>query len=172
MSTSPFQLALDLLLFSIVHVSILLPLIRRALVYIIQKDNITPAPSTVFSAEINTTQTTANHEIYCDMCDKLAETEDEKASFVVSHCGCTWCEGCVQESFEAVMFDVDAPLQLSTSFAHPNGEIHTIRKMLPEIKQGLSPDVTRYIEQAMLKRQVLVDIDHRDNEWMLDFDEE
>ncbi|KEQ98152.1 hypothetical protein AUEXF2481DRAFT_36648 [Aureobasidium subglaciale EXF-2481] len=76
-------------------------------------------------------------------------------------CSCTWCAEDVEESFKAVMFDVDKPLKLS-KHCETAGRL-TIRDMLPKVEHLLSGKACKHVKRLTLLQDALGSVDFGKN---------
>ncbi|KAI4765823.1 hypothetical protein E4T52_02794 [Aureobasidium sp. EXF-3400] len=176
MSTSLSQLVLDFIVFAIIHYYIIFPLMTKALGFItgeekpwnptvfetlkdfINGDKEEQQPSTTATAPF--TIDTIIEEAECEKCTILLESQQY---ITRQGCRCTWCAECVEECFQQVNFDLDAPLTGLSKHCESARNL-TIRQMWPHVRHLLSEKTQRYID-------TMEGIDLAKNDWMLDVDE-
>ena len=177
MSTSLSQLVLDFIVFAIIHYYIIFPLMTRVLGFItgeqktwsptvletlktfIIENKKEQEPSTAATAPF--TIDTIIEETECEKCTILFESP--QAHITRHNCHCTWCAECVEECFQQVKYDLDAPLTGLSKHCESARSL-TIRQMWPHVKHLLSEKTKRYID-------TMKGIDLTKNDWMLDVDE-
>jgi ferredoxin len=94
----------------------------------------------------------------CEKCGILLETTQVRVTR--ARCQCTWCAECVEECFELVEFEMDAPLtELSRSCAFTLNI--TMRDLVPFVGDMLSEKTKRYVD-------VMGAIEMAKNDWILD----
>jgi hypothetical protein len=174
MSSSFTQLVLDTIVFAMLQYSLIFPLITKLLDFV--NGESTSEESTIYAnlkafinGETGNAVTTiapfttglSTEDTECEKCDILLEAQ---RCISRTRCQCTWCADCVEECFELVEFDLDAPLMgLSRSCGAARGA--TMREMLPWVREVLSEKTRRYVD-------TMGSIEMGKNDWMLDVDEE
>jgi hypothetical protein len=149
MSSSFTRLVLDIIIFATLKYLFIFPLITKLLDFV-QGEQTTEETSTIYAnlkafiigeeAEKKATTAAAftigntQEDAECEKCGILLETQ---GCVKRTRCQCTWCAECVEECFELVEFEMDAPLTgLNRSCGAARST--TMREMLPWVREVLS----------------------------------
>jgi hypothetical protein len=175
MSSSFTQLVLDIIVFAMLQYFFIFPLITK-LLDLVNGGESTSEESTIYDTLKAIINGEAEEKIVtivpfttglnientgCEKCGILLETP---RCISRTRCQCTWCADCVEQCFELVEFEMDAPLRgLSRSCEVARGV--SMREMLPWVREALSEKTRRYVD-------TMGSIEMEKNDWMLDVDEE